>query len=103
MRPWRRPEAVARPAHLSDANLARVRDLNKIAGRRGQTLAQLALAWTLRHPGVSSALIGVSSIAQLEDCLAATDNLSFSAEELSEIDRFAVDGGIDLWRGSSQG
>jgi L-glyceraldehyde 3-phosphate reductase len=92
-----------RPAHLSDENLARVRELNKIAERRGQTLAQLAIAWTLRNPVVSSALIGVSSVAQLEDCLAATKNLAFTAEALSEIDRFAIDGGINLWQRSSAG
>jgi L-glyceraldehyde 3-phosphate reductase len=83
---------------LSDANLARVRALSAIAERRGQRLAQLAIAWTLRDSRVSSALIGASSVAQLEQNLGALDNLDFSADELAEIDQFAVEGGIDLWR-----
>jgi L-glyceraldehyde 3-phosphate reductase len=86
---------------LSEENLARVRSLNEIATRRGQTLAQLAIAWALRDPRVSSALIGASSVAQLEQNVAALSNLDFTAEELAEIDRYAVDGGIDLWEPSS--
>ena len=86
---------------LSEENLARVRSLNEIATRRGQTLAQLAIAWALRDPRVSSALIGASSVAQLEQNVAALSNLGFTAEELAEIDRYAVDGGIDLWEPSS--
>jgi L-glyceraldehyde 3-phosphate reductase len=86
------------PEMLSDANLARVRALSAIAERRGQRLAQLAIAWTLRDSRVSSALIGASSVAQLEQNLGALDNLDFSADELAEIDQFAVEGGIDLWR-----
>ncbi len=82
---------------LSEENLARVRGLNEIAHRRDQTLAQMAIAWTLRDDRVTSALIGASSVAQLEQNLGALDNLSFSEEELSEIDRFAVDSGIDMW------
>jgi L-glyceraldehyde 3-phosphate reductase len=86
---------------LSDENLARVRALNEIAGRRGQALAQMAIAWTLRDPRVTSALVGASSVEQLEQNIAALDNLDFSAEELEEIDRYAIDSGIDLWAQSS--
>jgi L-glyceraldehyde 3-phosphate reductase len=86
---------------LSEENLARVRSLNEIATRRGQKLAQLAIAWALRDPRVSSALIGASSVAQLEQNVAALSNLDFTTEELAEIDRYAVDGGIDLWEPSS--
>jgi L-glyceraldehyde 3-phosphate reductase len=86
---------------LSEQNLAHVRALNELAGRRGQSLAQLAIAWVLRDPRVSSALIGASSVAQLEQNVAALANLDFSAEELAEIDRHAVEGGIDLWAPSS--
>jgi L-glyceraldehyde 3-phosphate reductase len=86
---------------LSEENLERVRALNEIAKRRGQSLAQLAIAWALRDPRVSSALIGASSVAQLEQNVAALHNLDFSAEELDEIERHAVDSGIDLWAPSS--
>jgi L-glyceraldehyde 3-phosphate reductase len=86
---------------LSDENLARVRALNEIAQRRGQALAQMAIAWTLRDPRVTSALIGASSVAQLEQNVAALDNLTFSDDELEEIDRYAVDSGINLWATSS--
>jgi L-glyceraldehyde 3-phosphate reductase len=86
---------------LSEENLARVRALNEIAQRRGQALAQMAIAWTLRDPRVTSALIGASSVAQLEQNVAALDNLAFSDEELAEIDRHAVDVGINLWAESS--
>jgi L-glyceraldehyde 3-phosphate reductase len=86
---------------LSDENLARVRALNEIAGRRGQTLAQLAIAWSLRDPRVTSALLGASSVQQLEQNVAALDRLDFDAGELEEIDRYAQDGGINLWATSS--
>jgi L-glyceraldehyde 3-phosphate reductase len=89
------------PEFLNEDNLARVRALNEIAGRRGQTLAQLAVAWVLRDPRVTSALIGASSVPQLEDNVAALDRLDFSPEELAEIDRYAVDSGINLWARSS--
>jgi L-glyceraldehyde 3-phosphate reductase len=89
--------ASLRPEHLSEANIARARALNEIAVRRGQSLAQLALAWTLRDPRVSSALIGASRPEQIVENVAALDNLAFSAEELAEIDRYAVEGGINLW------
>jgi L-glyceraldehyde 3-phosphate reductase len=86
---------------LSDVNLAHVRALNEIAARRGQSLAQLAIAWVLRDQRVSSALVGASSVSQLEQNVAALTNLDFSAEELAEIERHAVDGGINLWASSS--
>ncbi len=86
---------------LSAENLERVRSLNEIASRRGQSLAQLAIAWALRDPRVSSALIGASSVAQLEQNVAALSNLDFTAEELAEIGRYAVESGIDLWAPSS--
>jgi L-glyceraldehyde 3-phosphate reductase len=91
-----------KPAHLSAENLSRVRALNDIAARRGQTLAQLALAWALRHPAISSLLIGASSVEQLEDNLSATDNAAFDADEQVEIDQYAIDLGIDLWQVSSE-
>ncbi|MFV3406547.1 L-glyceraldehyde 3-phosphate reductase [Pseudomonas sp. NY15463] len=85
------------PEHLSEANLARARALNEIARRRGQSLAQLALAWTLRDSRVTSALIGASRPEQIIENVAALDNLTFTAEELAEIDQHAVEGGINLW------
>ena len=86
---------------VSEQNIARVRALNEIAQRRGQTLAQLAIAWALRDARVSSALLGASSVSQLEQNVAALQQREFDAEELAEIDRHAEEGGIDLWRESS--
>ena len=86
---------------LSQANIGRVRALDGIAHRRGQTLAQMAISWVLRNPAVTSALIGASSVAQLEDSLKALDHLDFDATELAEIDRYAADGGINIWASSS--
>jgi L-glyceraldehyde 3-phosphate reductase len=83
---------------LNDDNLARIRALNNIALGRHQSLAQMAIAWTLRDPRVTSVLIGASSVSQLEQNIAAVDHLEFSANDLASIDRYAVDGGIDLWR-----
>ena len=94
-------EGSLRPEMLSDENIAKVRALAAIAERRGQKLSQLALAWALRDPRVTSALIGVSSIAQLETNVDALKNLEFTEQELSEIDRYAVDAGINLWARSS--
>jgi len=88
---------------LSEGTLAKVRALNQIATQRGQTLAQLALAWSLRDPRVTSALIGASSVAQLEQSVGALDNLAFSPAELAEIDRYATESGINLWAASSAG
>ena len=92
--------ALARPDHRE---LAREdpRARRRSPRGRGQTLAQLALAWTLRDPRVTSTLIGASSVAQLEDNVGALDRLGFSADELAEIDRYATDGDINLWAGSS--
>jgi L-glyceraldehyde 3-phosphate reductase len=86
---------------LNQDNLSKVRALNDIAQRRGQTLAQMALAWTLRDPRVTSALIGASSVAQLEENLTALDRPAFSADELAEIDQYATESDINIWRESS--
>ncbi|MPW18888.1 L-glyceraldehyde 3-phosphate reductase [Paraburkholderia sp. CNPSo 3157] len=83
--------------HLSAQNIERVRKLNDIAQRRGQSLAQMALAWTLRDSRVTSALIGASKAEQVRENVAALKNLSFTAEELAEIDRHATEGGVNLW------
>jgi L-glyceraldehyde 3-phosphate reductase len=83
---------------LSEANLKHVRALNDIAQARGQKLAQMALAWVLRDSRITSALIGASSVEQLDENLDALNNLDFSADELARIDQHAVDAGIDLWR-----
>ena len=83
---------------LTEQNLDRIRALNDIAKRRGQSLAQLALAWVARDERVSSVLVGASSVRQLEQNVAALDNLTFTDAELAEIDEHAVEGGIDLWR-----
>jgi L-glyceraldehyde 3-phosphate reductase len=83
---------------LTDHNLQRIRSLNELAQRRGQSLAQLALAWAARDQRISSVLVGASSVHQLEQNIAALQHLSFSTEELTEIDRYAVEGDIDLWR-----
>ncbi|MBO6805643.1 L-glyceraldehyde 3-phosphate reductase [Thalassospira sp.] len=94
-------EGSFQPGMLSDENLDRVRALNEIAKRRGQTLAQMAIAWVLRRPEVTSALIGARHVQQLDNSLGALDNLEFSAEELAEIDKYAGDAGINLWQKSS--
>jgi len=86
-----------RPETLSDDNLARVRALNGIARRRGQSLAQMALAWVLRDPRVTTTLIGASSPEQIRENVGALANLLFSADELAEIDRYAVESGVNLW------
>ncbi|AMU05602.1 MULTISPECIES: L-glyceraldehyde 3-phosphate reductase [Burkholderia] len=83
--------------HLSADNLEHVRKLNTIAERRGQSLAQMALAWVLRNGRVTSALIGASRAEQVRENVGALQNLEFSAEELAEIDRYATEGGINLW------
>jgi L-glyceraldehyde 3-phosphate reductase len=86
-----------RPEHLSAANLARVRGLDAIARARGQSLAQMAVAWVLRRPEVTSALIGASRPEQIRELVAATERLAFTPEELRAIDEHAVDGEINLW------
>ena len=86
---------------INEDNMARVHALNEIAKGRGQKLAQMAIAWVLRDPRVTSALIGASSVAQLETNVAALDNLAFSDDELAEIDKHAIDAGINIWAQSS--
>jgi L-glyceraldehyde 3-phosphate reductase len=86
---------------LDDTTLGRVRSLNEIAARRGQSLAQMALAWALRDPRMTSLVVGASSVRQLEENIAALDSLSFSDDELNEIDQYAVDSGVNLWEGPS--
>ncbi|MEU0966076.1 L-glyceraldehyde 3-phosphate reductase [Streptomyces sp. NPDC005917] len=88
---------------LSDDMVNRLRALNAIAQRRGQTLAQMALAWALRDKRVTSLVIGASRTEQLEQNVAALENLEFTAEELAEIDTYAVDGGVDLWQDARTG
>ncbi|MGB6455505.1 MAG: L-glyceraldehyde 3-phosphate reductase [Streptosporangiaceae bacterium] len=87
---------------LSEANLAHARALNEIARSRGQSLAQLALSWVLRDKRVTSALIGASSVAQLEENLAAADRSEFTADELAAIDNQAVDAGVNIWASPSE-
>jgi L-glyceraldehyde 3-phosphate reductase len=87
---------------LTDEALARVRALNDLAQRRGQSLAQMALAWALRDQRVTTVLVGASSVRQLEDNLGALRRPDFSADELAEIDRYAVDAGVDLWQGARE-
>ncbi len=89
------------PSLLTEASLRHVRELNRMASARGQSLAQMALAWALRDSRVTSVLIGASSVEQLDDSLDAVRNLGFTDEELAEIDEHAVDAGINLWKTSS--
>jgi L-glyceraldehyde 3-phosphate reductase len=86
------------PDHLSEQNLAHVRALNEIAQSRGQTLAQMAMAWVLRDARVTTALIGASRPAQIVELVGALSRLDFSSDELAAIDRHAVEGGINLWK-----
>ena len=95
-------DATLSPDLLTDEVLEKIRALNEIAARRGQSLAQMALAWTLRDPRVTSALAGASSVEQLEANVAALERLDFSQEELAEIDRYATDSAINLWADSSR-
>ena len=90
------------PSLLTDEAVTRIRALDEIAQRRGQQLAQMALAWVLRDERVTSALIGASSVAQLEENVAALDRLDFTADELAEIDRHATDSSINIWAASSE-
>ena len=91
-----------RQSFLTEDNIARIRALNDLAGRRGQSLAQMAIAWALRDGRVTSALIGASRPEQVEDSVAALDRLEFSPEELAEIDRHAIDGGVNIWAASAE-
>jgi L-glyceraldehyde 3-phosphate reductase len=88
---------------LTAGNLANIRALNDIAQSRGQSLAQMAIAWVLRNPRVTTALIGASKVAQIEDCVAALGNTKFSGAELARIDQYAKDGDVNLWAASSAG
>jgi L-glyceraldehyde 3-phosphate reductase len=90
------------PDLLTDETLAKVRALNEVASSRGQSLAQLALAWVLRDPRVTSAVIGASSVAQLEANVAALEQLHLSADELAEIDRWATESEVNLWARQSE-
>jgi L-glyceraldehyde 3-phosphate reductase len=90
------------PDQLNEQTLAKVSALNEIAARRGQSLAQMAIAWVRRDPRVTSALIGASSVEQLEANVAALDRLGFDEDELAEIDRYATDSDINLWASSSE-
>lgn len=87
---------------LREDTLKHIRALDRLAKKRGQSLAQMAIAWVLRDPRITSALIGASSVAQLDDSLDAVRNLEFTAAELKSIDRHAVESGINLWAGSSK-
>jgi L-glyceraldehyde 3-phosphate reductase len=91
------------PELITDEVLAHIRTLNDIAAARGQSLAQMALAWALRDARVTSVLIGVSSVAQLDDSLAAADGLGFTPDELAAADKDAVEAGINIWATSSLG
>ena len=91
-----RPSSLS-PNFITDDALQRIRGLNAIAERRGQTLAQMAIAWTLRDERMTSTVIGASSVEQLDDSLGALERLAFESDELEEIDRYAVDSGINIW------
>ena len=95
------PSSLA-PELMTDDTLEKIRALNDIAAGRGQTLAQMALAWVLRDARMTSALIGASSVRQLEENIAALEQLSFTDDELAEIDRYATDGKINIWAASSE-
>ena len=88
---------------ISEENLDRVRALGEIAAERGQSLAQLAIAWALRDERVTSALLGASSVEQLEQNVAALQRLDFTAEQLEAIDGYAQEGDVNLWAASSEG
>lgn len=90
------------PNFLSDKNIANIRALNEIAQQRGQTLAQMAIAWVLREGHVTSALIGASKPEQVIDCAKAIDNLIFTKEELQKIDQYATDAAINIWAKSAE-
>lgn len=91
-----------RPDFINEATIARIRGLNDIAAKRGQTLAQMAIAWVLRGSRITSALIGASRPEQIADCVKALENGAFSEEELREIDNFAVDANVNIWAASAE-
>ena len=90
------------PNMLSEQALSNIRQLNEIAKARGQTLAQMAIAWVLREGGITTALIGASKPAQITDCAGAINNLNFTPQELVNIDKYALEEGINLWALSSE-
>jgi L-glyceraldehyde 3-phosphate reductase len=90
------------PNMLSEQALSNIRQLNEIAKARGQTLAQMAIAWVLREGGITTALIGASKPAQITDCAEAIKNLNFTSQELANIDKYAMEEGINLWALSSE-
>ena len=90
------------PDLLTDQAIEHIRSLNAMAAERGQSLAQMALAWTLRDPRMTSTLVGARTVEQLDDSLDAVGRLEFSDDELAKIDQHAVDAGIDLWAGSRE-
>jgi L-glyceraldehyde 3-phosphate reductase len=94
-------EGSLRPGFINEVSLSHIRALNDIAVERGQTLAQMAIAWVLRDPRVTTALVGASSVAQLESSVAALDNLDLTDDELARIDEHAVDQGINIWAARS--
>ena len=95
------PDATLSRDLLTEQNLKHIRALNEIAQRRGQSLAQMALAWCLRDERITSVVMGASSVQQLQNSLGALDRADFTVDELAEIDGHAVEGGVDLWRSSS--
>jgi L-glyceraldehyde 3-phosphate reductase len=95
-------EGSLSPELLTDETLEKIRGLDEIAAARGQTLAQMAIAWTLRDPRVTSSLVGASSVEQLEANVGALERLDFSLDELAAIDRLATESGINIWAGSSR-
>jgi L-glyceraldehyde 3-phosphate reductase len=94
-------ESTLSPTLLTEQAMAKIRALNEVAARRGQTLAQMALAWTLRDPRMTSTVVGASSVEQLEENVRALERLDFTPEELEEIDRYATESDINLWSRSS--
>lgn len=94
--------AALNPELITADNIAKIRGLNDIAQARGQTLPQMAIAWALRDPRVTTALIGASKVEQVDDCVQALSNLEFSADELAKIDQLATESGINLWAESSK-
>jgi L-glyceraldehyde 3-phosphate reductase len=97
-----RPGYSLWPELITEESLEKIHALNEIAAGRGQSLAQMALAWTLRDPRVTSTLVGASSVEQLEDNVGALERLDFTDDELAEIDRYATESGINLWAASSE-
>jgi L-glyceraldehyde 3-phosphate reductase len=94
--------SFVRERYLSEQNLHNIKNLNAIAEKRGQSLAQMALAWVARQPAVTTVLIGASRPEQIIENIKAFDNIEFSKNELIEIDKYAVDGGVNLWAESSK-